>query len=69
MTDQERHTDFEHLDDNASDAAPPHDANSGDDLQKARAEAAEMKDAWLRARAEIENVRRQGQADVARAHK
>ena len=28
-----------------------------------------MKDAWLRARAEVENVRRQGQADVARAHK
>ena len=38
-------------------------------LAKALAEAAEMKDAWLRARAEIENVRRQGQADVARAHK
>ena len=28
-----------------------------------------MKDAWLRARAETENVRRQGQADVAKAHK
>jgi molecular chaperone GrpE len=28
-----------------------------------------MRDAWLRARAETENVRRQGQADVARAHK
>jgi molecular chaperone GrpE len=40
-----------------------------DPLQKALAEAGEMKDAWLRARAEIENVRRQGQADVARAHK
>ena len=37
--------------------------------RRRRAEAAEMKDAWLRARAEIENVRRQGQADVARAHK
>ena len=42
---------------------------SEDSLQKARAEAEEMKDSWLRARAEIENVRRQGQADVARAHK
>jgi molecular chaperone GrpE len=40
-----------------------------DPLRKALAEAGEMKDAWLRARAEIENVRRQGQADVARAHK
>ena len=38
-------------------------------LERALAEAAEMKDAWLRARAEVENVRRQGQADVARAHK
>ena len=38
-------------------------------LEKAQAEAAEMKDAWLRARAEVENLRRQGQADVARAHK
>ena len=48
----------------ADDAAP-----AGDALQKAQAEAAEMKDAWLRARADVENVRRQGQADVARAHK
>lgn len=46
------------------------DAANGDDpLQKALAEAAAMKDAWLRARAETENVRRQGQADVSRAHK
>jgi molecular chaperone GrpE len=36
-------------------------------LQRAESEAAELKDAWLRARAETENVRRQGQADVARA--
>jgi len=50
----------------ASPDAPPQDDTS---LAKALAEAAEMKDAWLRARAEIENVRRQGQADVARAHK
>ena len=44
-------------------------APDGDPLRKALAEAAELKDAWLRARAETENVRRQGQADVARAHK
>jgi molecular chaperone GrpE len=44
--------------------------NGADDqLHKALAEAAQMKDAWLRARAETENVRRQGQADIARAHK
>src|SRR5512133_2361860 len=70
MTDQERRTGFDHIDDNASDAAGPQDTMSGEDaLSKARAEAAEMKDAWLRARAEVENVRRQGQADVAKAHK
>jgi len=38
-------------------------------LQKAEVEAAELRDAWLRSRAEIENVRKQGIADVARAHK
>lgn len=71
MTAQEPRSDFDHLDDNASDAeATPERAGAADDpLQKAQAEAAEMKDAWLRARAEIENVRRQGQADVSRAHK
>jgi molecular chaperone GrpE len=38
-------------------------------LRKAEVEAAELRDAWLRSRAEIENVRKQGIADVARAHK
>ena len=38
-------------------------------LRKAESEAAELKDAWLRARAESENTRRQAQADVARATK
>ena len=38
-------------------------------LQKAEAEAADLRDAWLRARAETDNVRKQAQADVARAHK
>ena len=44
-------------------------APADDPLAKAQAELGELKDAWLRARAETENVRRQGQADVARAHK
>jgi molecular chaperone GrpE len=39
------------------------------ELAQARAEAAELKDAWLRARAELENVRKQAAADVAKAHK
>ncbi len=38
-------------------------------LAKAENEAAELKDAYLRAKAETDNVRKQGQADVVRAHK
>ncbi len=38
-------------------------------LKKAETEAAELRDAWLRSRAEMENMRKQGAADVARAHK
>ena len=38
-------------------------------LSKAEAEAAQFKDAWLRAKAETDNVRKQGQNDVAKAHK
>jgi len=38
-------------------------------LEQARTEAAELRDAWLRAKAESDNVRKQAQADVAKAHK
>ena len=38
-------------------------------LEKAKAEAAELRDAWLRSRAEMENMRKQAAVDVARAHK
>jgi len=38
-------------------------------LKKAEDEAIDLKDAWLRARADIENVRRQSANDVARAYK
>jgi len=38
-------------------------------LKKAEDEAADLKDAWLRARADTENVRKQAANDVARAHK
>ncbi len=38
-------------------------------LRKAETEVADLKDAWLRAKAETENVRRAGQTDLARAHK
>jgi molecular chaperone GrpE len=38
-------------------------------LAAATAEAERMRDDWLRAKAEIENVRRRGQEDVAKAHR
>lgn len=38
-------------------------------LAQAEQKAAEMEDAFLRARAEMENVRRRAQEDVAKAHK
>jgi molecular chaperone GrpE len=38
-------------------------------LKKAEAEVAELREAWLRARADADNVRKQAQADVARAYK
>jgi molecular chaperone GrpE len=52
----------------ASRAADPA-SDLADLLHKAEAEAAELKDAWLRARADVDNVRRQAANDVARAHK
>jgi molecular chaperone GrpE len=38
-------------------------------LEKAEDEATELKNAWLRARADVENVRKQAQNDVAKAYK
>jgi molecular chaperone GrpE len=49
--------------------SPDEGAVPDDGLAKAQAEAAEMRDAWLRARAETENVRRQAQIDISKAHK
>src|SRR5437773_8913051 len=49
----------------AADPAP----DLGDLLRKAEDEAAGLKDAWLRAKAETENVRKQAQNDIVRAHK
>ena len=48
-----------------ADPAPDIDAL----LKRAEVEAAELKDAWLRARADVENIRKQSANDVARAHK
>ncbi len=38
-------------------------------LKQAEDEAAGLKDAWLRAKAETENVRKQAQNDIVRTHK
>lgn len=56
---------------------PPTDDSSApaaaNDLQTANdaltAQVAELQDAWLRAKAEAENVRRRAQEDVSKAHK
>jgi molecular chaperone GrpE len=52
-----------------ADAAGESVDHAVDALAQAQAEAAELKDAFLRAKAETENVRRIAQADVAKAHK
>jgi molecular chaperone GrpE len=44
-------------------------ADLGELLKKAESEAAELRDAFLRAKAETDNVRKQAQNDVAKAHK
>ena len=49
------------------DAAPA--AAPNDELAKAQAEIASLKDAFLRAMAETDNARKIAQADVAKAHK
>ena len=68
MADQEPHPDFDQQ--NPRETTDRDEAQGADGaLAKAQAEAAEMKDAWLRARAEIENVRRQGQVEIAKVHK
>ena len=51
------------------DPATAADSGPDDLLRKAETEAAELKDAWLRARAEAENTRRQSREDIARATK
>src|SRR5690606_40404175 len=51
-------------------AAPEADANELEArLAEAQAKAAELQDAFLRAKAETENLRRRAQDDVTKAHK
>jgi molecular chaperone GrpE len=54
----------------SDDAAAAHAADDiGAQLAKVQTEVAELKDAWLRAKAETDNIRRIAQGDVAKAHK
>jgi molecular chaperone GrpE len=52
-----------------SDSAPVEAARVDETLRKAEEAAKEHYDAWLRAKAETENVRKRAQTDVANAHK
>ncbi len=58
---------------NAQENAPEEDKETMPNLEEllkaAELQAAEHHDAWLRAKAETENIRRRAQEDVARAHK
>jgi molecular chaperone GrpE len=53
----------------AADAPLDPAADIAELLKKAEIEVAELKDAWLRARADTDNVRKQAANDVAKAHK
>lgn len=54
-----------------ADSTPPNDTAPGPEeaLRAAELKAAEHHDAWLRAKAETENVRRRAQEDIAKAAK
>src|SRR5262245_58645894 len=56
-----------HPSDSVPDADPAPDIAAL--LRKAEDEVTELKDAWLRARADLENVRKQAQVDVGKAYK
>ncbi len=53
----------------AADAAPASGVGAEELLKVAELKAQEHHDAWLRAKAEAENIRRRAQEDVSKAHK
>jgi molecular chaperone GrpE len=57
------------VDQAATAEAAPAEPTLEDKLAAAEAKAAEMQDAFLRARADGENIRRRAQEDIAKAHK
>jgi molecular chaperone GrpE len=58
-----------HGDDSPDDGAESRSVELEAKLAAATAEGERLRDEWLRAKAEIENVRRRGQEDVAKAHR
>lgn len=57
---------------NLSDTTPcaePEATGMAEALQRAELEAASHRDAWLRAKADAENIRKRAQADISNAHK
>ncbi len=72
MQDQEKQADANpQVDENVAVEAGAAPAEPGleERLAAAEAKAAEMQDAYLRAKADVENFRRRAQEDIARAHK
>lgn len=72
MQDQEKQADANpQVDENVAVEADTAPAEPGleERLAAAEAKAAEMQDAYLRAKADVENFRRRAQEDIARAHK
>jgi molecular chaperone GrpE len=54
---------------NAGQAAQPSDTSLEEQLSATEAKLAEMHDAFMRAKAEADNIRRRAQEDVSKAHK
>lgn len=50
-------------------SATPEGTGIAEALQRAELEAANHRDAWLRAKADAENIRKRAQADISNAHK
>src|SRR4051794_23938702 len=72
MQDQEKQTDqATQVDESPAPevAATPAEPTAEEKLAIAEAKILEMQDAFLRAKAEAENMRRRAQEDIARAHK
>jgi len=53
----------------ASEASAERTPDLAEQLREAESKAAEHHDAWLRAKAEAENIRKRAQEDIAKAHK